>query len=342
MASAVLSIQAEIESSRLRLQQVLTRLELAERTADTRAATRNLDCSSNINEGPSEYCGDSREFIEDQDHDEVHDEDQDEDQEDSRCNDFQSLPADWQYSPRSPSPDQEVEQEPDPATIARHRHKHQKVVINVGGVKHEVMWAMLEKRPLTRLGLLAKAKTHDDILSLVDAYSLAHNEIYFDRDPITFNGILDFYRTERLHVLDEICILDYQDDLEFWMIKELNLEICCVDKFNARREHIHAELEKERHMQAVEEVLEDFGEGYFAPHQRALWDLFEKPQSSLAAKLISILSLLMVLASTVGMCLNTFEWIQAKDVNGDPVDNPYLALIEAVCISYFSVEFLLR
>ena len=60
------------------------------------------------------------------------------------------------------------------------------------------------------------------------------------------------------------------------------------------------------------------------------------------AKLISILSLVMVLASTVGMCLNTFEWIQAKDVNGEAVDNPYLSLIEAVCISYFSVEFLLR
>ena len=331
MASAVLSIQAEIETSRSRLQHVLRRLELAERTADT----RNLDCSSNINEGPSEYCGDSREFLDDQEGDQEEDED-------SRYNDFQSLPADWQYSPRSLSPDQDLEPEPEPATIARHREKHQKVIINVGGVKHEVMWAMLEKRPLTRLGMLAKAKTHDDILSLVDAYSLAHNEIYFDRDPITFNGILDFYRTERLHVLDEICILDYQDDLEFWMIKELNLEICCVDKFNARREHIHAELEKERHMQAVEEVVEDFGEGYFAPYQRALWDLFEKPQSTLGAKLISILSLLMVLASTVGMCLNTFEWIQAKDVNGDPVDNPYLSLIEAVCISYFSVEFLLR
>jgi hypothetical protein len=31
-----------------------------------------------------------------------------------------------------------------------------------------------------------------------------------------------------------VCILDFADDLEFWMIKELNLEICCLDKFNAR------------------------------------------------------------------------------------------------------------
>ena len=42
------------------------------------------------------------------------------------------------------------------------------------------------------------------------------------------------------------------------------------------------------------------------------------------------------------MCLNTFSWLQAQDINKEPVDNPYLALVEAVCISYFSIEYLLR
>ena len=201
---------------------------------------------------------------------------------------------------------------------------------------------MLEKRPLTRLGMLAKAKTHEDILKLVDAYSLAENEIYFDRDPLTFNSILNFYRTDHLHVIDEVCVLDFADDLEFWMIKEINLEICCVDKFNTRRDHILSEVEKAKHIQQEVEVEEDFGDGYFVQYQRALWDLFEKPQSSFCAKLISLLSIGLVLVSTIGMCLNTFPWMQAKDVNGDPVDNPKLALIEAVCISYFSIEYLLR
>ena len=51
--------------------------------------------------------------------------------------------------------------------------------------------------------MLAKAKTHEDILNLVDAYSLTKNEVYFDRDPTTFNCVLNYYRTERLHVLDD-------------------------------------------------------------------------------------------------------------------------------------------
>jgi potassium voltage-gated channel Shab-related subfamily B protein 1 len=240
------------------------------------------------------------------------------------------------------SPPDFTEPKPDPVTISNHRKQHPKVIINVGGLKHEVMWKMLEKRPLSRLGMLAKTITHEDILNLVDAYSLADNDIYFDRDPATFNCVLNFYRTDRLHVLDEICILDLADDLEFWKIKELNLEICCIDKFNARRERILAELEKEKHTQGEAEVHEDFGNGHFASYQKALWDFFEKPHSSLPAKLISLLSIFLVLVSTVGMWLNTFTWLQAQDVNGDPVDNPYLAMIEAVCISYFSIEYLLR
>ena len=46
--------------------------------------------------------------------------------------------------------------EPSPDAIEAHRRKFPKVVINVGGVRHEVMWRLFLKRPLTRLGMLAK------------------------------------------------------------------------------------------------------------------------------------------------------------------------------------------
>ena len=58
--------------------------------------------------------------------------------------------------------------------------------------------------------------------------------------------------------------------------------------------------------------------------------------------MISLLSIGLVLISTLGMCLNTFPWMQSKDVNGEPVDNPKLAFMEAVCISYFTIEYMLR
>ena len=51
-----------------------------------------------------------------------------------------------------------------------------------------------------------------------------------------------------------------------------------------------AQVEKENMDHSEVEVIEDFGTGYFVPYQRALWDLFEKPQSSHSAKMISLLS----------------------------------------------------
>ena len=66
--------------------------------------------------------------------------------------------------------------EPGPREITRHKQENPKVVVNVGGSRHEVTWAVLERRPLTRLGQLAKARTHQAILRLVDAYSLPDNE----------------------------------------------------------------------------------------------------------------------------------------------------------------------
>ena len=51
-------------------------------------------------------------------------------------------------------------------------------------------------------------------------------------------------------------------------------------------------------------------------------------------RFISLLSILLVLLSTVGMCLNTMAVFSHYDVNKQPIDNPYLAIIELVCISW--------
>ena len=57
---------------------------------------------------------------------------------------------------------------------------------------------------------------------------------------------------------------------------------------------------------------------------------------------LSLFSISLVLASTVGMCLNTMPSFRHYSSSEEPIDNPYLALLEAVCISWFTVEYLLR
>ena len=49
---------------------------------------------------------------------------------------------------------EEAWQVPSMEEIAAHRRDRPKTVINVGGARHEVTWRVLERRPLTRLGML--------------------------------------------------------------------------------------------------------------------------------------------------------------------------------------------
>ena len=41
-----------------------------------------------------------------------------------------------------------------------------KIVLNIGGDKHEVMWRMLQKHPRSRLGMLALSNSADQVGSL--------------------------------------------------------------------------------------------------------------------------------------------------------------------------------
>ena len=65
-------------------------------------------------------------------------------------------PNKWFYNTFDCNQNNDPSAEPSSEAIELHRRKFPKVIINVGGVRHEVMWRLFHKRPLTRLGLLAK------------------------------------------------------------------------------------------------------------------------------------------------------------------------------------------
>ena len=63
------------------------------------------------------------------------------------------------------------------------------------------------------------------------------------------------------------------------------------EKFIDKRELIVTEMERTAHQLEVEET-ETFGRGRFARYQKCIWDLMEKPDTSIAAKVPALIYLI--------------------------------------------------
>ncbi|EDS34546.1 voltage-gated potassium channel [Culex quinquefasciatus] len=100
-----------------------------------------------------------------------------------------------------------------------------RVVLNVGGIRHETYKATLKKIPATRLSRLTEAlANYDPIL----------DEYFFDRHPGVFAQVLNYYRTGKLHYPTDVCGPLFEEELEFWGLDSNQVEPCCWMTYTQR------------------------------------------------------------------------------------------------------------
>nr|XP_015198275.1 PREDICTED: potassium voltage-gated channel subfamily C member 4 isoform X1 [Lepisosteus oculatus] len=239
-----------------------------------------------------------------------------------------------------------------------------KIVINVGGTRHETYKSTLRTLPGTRLAWLADP----DAQSNFD-FDTRHNEFFFDRHPGIFAYVLNYYRTGKLHCPADVCGPLFEEELAFWGIDETDVEPCCWMTYRQHRDAEEAldifeapdpddgEDDRELPRRLGIDDCPDRSRGCWEVWQPKIWALFEDPYSSMAARIIAFVSLFFILVSITTFCLETHEafnelhnrtelvtvhnntkWVVTLEV----VTKPVLTMVEGVCVVWFTFEFLVR
>ncbi|XP_028295612.1 potassium voltage-gated channel subfamily S member 3-like [Gouania willdenowi] len=241
-------------------------------------------------------------------------------------------------------------------TLHRHGSEEDQVRLNVGGVHHDMDPVTLLRFPHTRLARLLHCQSEAAILELCDDYSPTEKEYYFDRNPRVFLCVLNFYNTGQIHMMEEMCVFYFSQEIEYWGIPELYLSPCCNNWYHERKEYITDrdwDIRSDEQQQpsvdssfeelsALDKDLAKFKGAWCAELRSYVWLRLEDPGHSTASKVIAVASLSVVLTSIVAMCVHSMPEFQLVDTNDKPIEDPVLAILEEICIAFFSAEFIIR
>uniref|UniRef100_A0A8D8RUC1 Potassium voltage-gated channel protein Shaw n=1 Tax=Cacopsylla melanoneura TaxID=428564 RepID=A0A8D8RUC1_9HEMI len=239
-----------------------------------------------------------------------------------------------------------------------------RVVLNVGGIRHETYKATLKKIPATRLSRLTEQLgNYDPVL----------NEYFFDRHPGVFAQVLNYYRTGKLHYPTDVCGPLFEEELEFWGLDANQVEPCCWMTYTQHRDTqetlaVLDRLDLDTEKPSDEEMARKFGfeEAYMKGRlswwqkmKPQLWSLFDEPYSSNAAKIIGVVSVFFICISILTFCLKTHPDMRVPVIHNITVKTTHntsawtldkaqtnahdaFFYIECLCNAWFTFEILMR
>ncbi|KRX26456.1 Potassium voltage-gated channel protein shk-1 [Trichinella nelsoni] len=199
----------------------------------------------------------------------------------------------------------------------------QLITINISGMRFQTAKSTLLRYPETLLGNVEKRRPY---------YNSELREYFFDRHRSSFEAILYFYQSGgHLKRPDYIPVDVFVRELRFFEIGD-----SVIEKFWEQEGYRKQEVPL-----MPKNML-----------QRRIWQITEHPDSSLLARIFAFFSVFVIVLSTLSFCLETLPELRyvgngtiPDGLDADPsrLDsmNPFF-LIEVVCITWFTIEFLLR
>ncbi|XP_037547319.1 potassium voltage-gated channel subfamily A member 1 [Nematolebias whitei] len=201
----------------------------------------------------------------------------------------------------------------------------ERLAINVSGMRYETQLRTLAQFPNSLLGDPRRRSRYFDPL---------RNELFLDRNRACFDAILYFYQSGgRLRRPANIPLDIFMDELMFYELGE--------DIMNRFKEDEGFPKEEERPLPSNEV-------------QKKLWKLFEHPESSSGARIIAIISVMVIVLSILIFCLETLPDFKkeehhshAKNASENAPPPPSIFhdpffMVETVCICWFSFELIMR
>ncbi|XP_077474727.1 potassium voltage-gated channel subfamily A member 7 [Stigmatopora argus] len=211
----------------------------------------------------------------------------------------------------------------------------ERLAINVSGMRYETQLRTVAQFPKSLLG---------DPRKRLRYFDPTRNEMFLDRSRVCFEAILYFYQSGgRLRRPANVPLDVFMEELRFYQLGEDVLERFKEDEGFPKKE-------EERPMPGGE-------------LRRRLWMLFEYPESSGAARIVAIVSVLVIIISILIFCLETLPEFRNEKEQRErlgsalhsaagnqttatstvfaPFQDPFF-IVETICICWFSFELIIR
>ena len=214
----------------------------------------------------------------------------------------------------------------------------ERIRLNIGGQKHETYLSTVRNLPDTRLfSIIDSAVKSPD-------YDPETTEVFFDRHPVVFAQVLNYYRTGKLHCPTDVCGPLFEQELNYWGIDEKDMEPCCWANYTQHRD-AEENLKNVLFEGTSEENVTDTSfmsqqseiARIWKKIQPKVWSTLDESRSSNRARVFSFVSVLFIIVSVAMFCVDTIP-----EVSENKRWRHFFTILENICGVWFTFEFLFR